>query len=485
MQLRSGRLLAPLPAPLQQGARCPCCPKDRISSLPDDVLLFVLARLRSAREAARTGVLSRRWLDLWKQLPELSFSGVDVDLLEGALACVTRPTLDLLDIHLAAELESGCLSSLLRTAAKLSPECLIITLSTCTSRLQDEELPCLYRTTSLQLTAVDLRIAPLVSGEFTVLKSLSLHSCYVDLYALLPICPCLCALKISGLNFNDCVGSTYVTIHSSSLEELTVESSDSCSGFGVIDIMAPVLKKVEVTVGRVYKLRGLLLAPLVEELFWWHGYDLDDITFSEVFMAAIGLTWRLGGIGIRFGQEEPRHVKILEMNICCTEAWLLGAEEGYSITQAIERLPVADFSDLELNIWAEGHAIGPLVLHLLQILPAIQRLKLDLDSYQSKEYACPVNCPCGQPESWRNCDISLMGLEVVEISGFDGKDHEVDLLKFIFRCAPKLETISVAFNEGSLDEKIEEICNISFAYPHVDYSVYSTMPPKINEMQEQ
>ncbi|CAL5070256.1 unnamed protein product [Urochloa decumbens] len=327
MQLRSGRLLAPLPAPLQQGARCPCCPKDRISSLPDDVLLFVLARLRSAREAARTGVLSRRWLDLWKQLPELSFSGVDVDLLEGALACVTRPTLDLLDIHLAAELESGCLSSLLRTAAKLSPECLIITLSTCTSRLQDEELPCLYRTTSLQLTAVDLRIAPLVSGEFTVLKSLSLQ-----------------------------------------------------------------------------------------------GLQAQRIAFGPT------------GIGIRFGQEEPRHVKILEMNICCTEAWLLGAEEGYSITQAIERLPVADFSDLELNIWAEGHAIGPLVLHLLQILPAIQRLKLDLDSYQSKEYACPVNCPCGQPESWRNCDISLMGLEVVEISGFDGKDHEVDLLKFIFRC---------------------------------------------------
>ncbi|OEL36980.1 hypothetical protein BAE44_0002003, partial [Dichanthelium oligosanthes] len=95
------------------------------------------------------------------------------------------------------ELEHGHLHSLLRDAAHLAPENLIITLSQRPSSIFDaEELPCLHRTTSLRITAVDLCISPLLSGEFTALTSLLLHSCSVDLGALLPICPCLCVLEL-------------------------------------------------------------------------------------------------------------------------------------------------------------------------------------------------------------------------------------------------------------------------------------------------
>jgi hypothetical protein len=41
---------------------------DLISALPEDVLLEVLVRLRCARAAARTSLLSRRWCGLWTQL---------------------------------------------------------------------------------------------------------------------------------------------------------------------------------------------------------------------------------------------------------------------------------------------------------------------------------------------------------------------------------------------------------------------------------
>ena len=65
MQLRSGRRLATLPVPAPRGrvprARPPrshADPEDRLSSLPDELRLEVLARLGSAREAARTSVLS-------------------------------------------------------------------------------------------------------------------------------------------------------------------------------------------------------------------------------------------------------------------------------------------------------------------------------------------------------------------------------------------------------------------------------------------
>lgn len=56
---------------------------------------------------------------------------------------------------------------------------------------------------------------------------------------------------------------------------------------------------------------------------------------------------------------------------------LQGNGERLSITEAIARLPVTNFSVLELYIlWGEAHVIGPPVSWLLQIFPAIQRLKL-------------------------------------------------------------------------------------------------------------
>ena len=50
----------------------------------------------------------------------------------------------------------------------------------------------------------------------------------------------------------------------------------------------------------------------------------------------------------------------------------------WSIAQVLAYLPVTDFSVLELDLGTKGHTFGPMMLHLLQIQPTIQRLNVVL-----------------------------------------------------------------------------------------------------------
>ncbi|KAK1620129.1 hypothetical protein QYE76_025646 [Lolium multiflorum] len=122
MELRSGRRLRRSPPPPP-----PPPPMDLISSLPDEMLLLILARLRCFRAAVQTSVLSRRWRGLWIGLTDLTFRGLGPAKIEALLRrlAASPEVVSTLDISLSWTQDTASVNSLLRAAFWLSPEQLV------------------------------------------------------------------------------------------------------------------------------------------------------------------------------------------------------------------------------------------------------------------------------------------------------------------------------------------------------------------------
>ena len=81
---------------------------DLISGLDDDVLLRVLGRVGDARDAARTGALSRRWLGLWTRAPALRFASRAGSGAAASSAAALERYAASVDAALSRRARSGC-----------------------------------------------------------------------------------------------------------------------------------------------------------------------------------------------------------------------------------------------------------------------------------------------------------------------------------------------------------------------------------------
>ena len=172
---------------------------DLLSALPEDLLLQVLRRLRCARTAARTSLLSRRWRGLWTSLPNLLFHNLPIRSVQAALSPLTVDpgvSVSLLDIVFTS-LEAAAVGlepagvpfhdinirrhkqvfasvpSLLNAAAWLSPVEFRLVLPLCLE-CADVDHPRFHRATSITLMARNLGLMlPQSRGGFLKLEKLS------------------------------------------------------------------------------------------------------------------------------------------------------------------------------------------------------------------------------------------------------------------------------------------------------------------------
>ncbi|CAL5086713.1 unnamed protein product [Urochloa decumbens] len=474
--------------------------EDHISRLPDDVLRLFLARLGCARAAAHTGLVSRRWSNLWATLPELTFHNTAPGQVEAALARVTRPSLSLLDIHVPKHhpVDPPGVASLLRSAARLAPAELKIALSGSAAAIQSRyrsphppyfyhvdpvevELPCFDRATSISISISISTLIPVIrlvlppAGDFLKLESLSLSSCDVgSIASLLPRCPSLRKLRIHSSRLISITG------HSPSLEELDVSTQEVLQR---IDIRAPLLKKLKIyatsCISKEFSLS--YSAPKLEELFWSCGHDSSPDVGHSMWHLSSSMLETPTPLGDRQLAANDKETTCLQSSQHCPRfdmaelcIWLRGITEydvPRSFRQLMSQLPVAKFSVLELDISTRGHSYGEVVLHLLMICSTAQRLKIELFAVEVEE--CSVDCNCDEPNNWRDQTFPMADLKEVEIQGFKGKAQEIDLLKVIFRSATMLERVAIElyYEVSPSDNRYMETLGILEAHPSVKSTI--------------
>ncbi|KAL6841938.1 hypothetical protein ACP4OV_028450 [Aristida adscensionis] len=449
MEPRSGRRRRRRPCGGSDGV-------DRISGLPDDLLLHILARLRCARAAVRAGALSRRWLGLWRRLPELYFRNMAPADLEATLAQVALPKLSLLhiddDFHGRADFSAAVVASLLRTAARLDPVDFSLTAFMYRDWNIAVEMPCFVRAKSIALYVWNLSLEPPPpGGEFPVLERLSITRCQFDPIALISRCPRLRALKM-----HECFGPETIMLRSATIEELDVH--ERCVKFvRIIDINAPALKKFTFDSPLYPDFNISLSAPMVESLSWECAFG-----YGELAVAIDGM-WCLRKVKLCTGESS----RVLQLHI---------RRAVFDEAQAYQRnlqgmFPFPNFSALELYLETQGHVYGATVFNLLRIYNVIHKLKIVIGHRKNTDQACLPNCDCAQPQNWRSQNISLMVLEEVEIENFRGGDCEVDFLKLVFRCA-SLKKVMMKLDSKPNRRGCKATYNIFKANPSVKSYVF-------------
>uniref|UniRef100_A0ACD5WQQ6 Uncharacterized protein n=1 Tax=Avena sativa TaxID=4498 RepID=A0ACD5WQQ6_AVESA len=424
------------------------------------------------------------------RLIKVTFHGVDPASLKAGLATLEAAVAHGLVVSLLGIdtnvgrhiIESSRLVPILDAAVRVYPQEFIFTSKFL--EYVDVDLPCFHRTMSIEMNLHPVYFTELQDGVFLALERLTIsESCgVVDLASLVTRCPHLRVLKVSADICNN------VTIHSVSLEEIELDlfHDNECQG---IDIVTPFLEKLKLIVCVTMNLRVSISALMVKKVSLrciyaneyplMFGFWLLESMRSDPIHDYKG---KYDALINNKGEDACSQLPfshVLSLGISAPNRLRFGVI--LDIAQEMEKFMVTNFSVLELHLNPKGHSFASFVFRLLRtrhIRTAARRLKVVLPAWSevSQTPKCLGNCPCNEPENWRRKSISLNYLEEVEINYLRGGDHDIDLVRLIFRWAPMLKRMTIKLADEIKPSEIgtcaTTIYNICLAYPSVNCSIY-------------
>ncbi|GJN10475.1 hypothetical protein PR202_ga28570 [Eleusine coracana subsp. coracana] len=447
--------------------------EDRLSALPDDVLVLILLRLSTA-DAARTSFLSRRWRRVWTLLPVLQFHvALDPHILRDVLSRSEVPLRRLLVDD--PDISPQSLAAWLPAAARrVSGELNVYNFVSGRRAADSEaeasqrgtfELPCFAKATSISLDLGFLGISVPPAGVFARLTDLSLSGVRFHGPGELEDavssrrCPCLQKLSIRNV-----WGLDSVTINSESLQMLDMKY---LRGVQQVTVVAPALSDLSLLQCFLRDMKQPIVnisAPQLKLLTWADAYDPSSVRLGNIEHLQMFNTFFFV-----YGIDDSTHNHACLMllpqfksidRLILSLGYLPKMDNLTYLMEDMTTLP--DVTTLQLRVLAEGHAFGACSFHVLRICSGIKRLVLVLSSrWDCKEQTvCSSDCICDQPTNWKTDELLLYHLQELEIEGYRGSEHETAFVKALLNWVTVLKTMTVTFKCSVTESKAKELLQI-------------------------
>ncbi|KAL6647719.1 hypothetical protein ACP70R_015156 [Stipagrostis hirtigluma subsp. patula] len=452
---------------------------DRLSSLPEDVLVLILLRLDDAVAAARTGVLSRRWRRIWRLLPELRFPGDPAAHSLRAVLEGHEAPLRLLLVWTRFAAASSVAAWLPAAARRVSGHLNFGNIAV--QRSEDEPaqgaafaLPCFERATSISLHLGFLGLAAPAAGVFARLRELNLRRVrfhgpwgLADAFSS-PRFPCLQKLSIC-----DARGMDNLTLHSECL--LTIQLN-CLQGLQQLTIVASALRCLRIEYCSDSQLPAANISAPQLKLLGMDVYDPSSVYLGNTEH----LEWMGTFFFLVYGQFGSPHnqacLRLLQKVVGELTLSLVYPHEIHSYHYLMDDMTLLPgVTSLDLIVMANGHAFGASSFHVLRMCSGIRRLIVALRGPTEFEaYTCPSGCICAQQPNWEVEELQLNHLEEVEITEFIGSEQQVPFVKRLFNWATVLKKISVTFDVSVAEKMAKELYQMlqSFSRPEICMEFY-------------
>ncbi|KAJ4907713.1 putative FBD-associated F-box protein [Raphanus sativus] len=409
---------------------------DKISQLPDELLLKILAMLPTMKDVVETMLLSKRWQFLWMMVPRIKYEDSYKNPKYGSFSLFVdrsffrheAPVIEALYFKLGSICGSEDIQAWMRSADKRCVRELIIKIDTFTNK------------------GPVLLPWSLYSGGCSMLVTLKLINAVIVDDSASPISfPSLRTLSLESMKYPSGEFVKKLLSNCHVLENLVVEQceADNVIIFTVIvpSLKSLVLKTLENKLGT--DVPGFVIdAPSLEnfDIFHFTGFCTFENNMSKIVEAKLVLnTWklwkRLGSIA-----------SFKRLYLCLPS--LKDMYSAGSVFSSLVHLKICTCETEWVNV----------LMRMLKDSPNLRALKLhQCHVLRPKEPRPCWNPAWNEPSSVPECLLS--SLETFEWVKYEGAEEEKEVVAFVFRSAKWLKKATIKFHIKTNDtaKKLEVI----------------------------